>query len=527
MKVEALAICTQKVLRSQGLPEAFPASSLLSLAFFNPFRAQSLGIDKVANFPFPTPPRAEDLSAAERELVLLGALDASASCRPITPLGRVMAALPVSPRPARSLLAVSAASPRGRTSGSLLLHGISLAAAASLESPFVHDDGDGGDGADGGAGQDDGEGTIERRKEWRRGVRHARTALFHPASDVLSAMAALRAYEDAQHTDGLRSAMAMCARAGLHARVLREMSLLRAQLARTLPGALSRVKDAGAELQQLAHAAASAASAGASRSSAVPSAAEETALRRALCVGWVDCIARRVGPADLDSRTSSSEKSRRTSAVRYAAEATDEPVFLHPRSSLRRAAPRWLVFQHILRSSGGSGRAYMQAATALEESWLSSSAAPVVALSEPLTDPPAWYDSASDRVLCWREATLGPKAWPLPRVAAPHPDPTERAAAFGAALLSGAVLPSLAQLSPFLAAQPAMMQRPEARGHRRVGELLAALHKRGASSRAGLMKALAQDPAFAQAELALWLRAGEQPRLRALWPGLLRELLAS
>uniref|UniRef100_A0A8C2RDM9 Activating signal cointegrator 1 complex subunit 3 n=1 Tax=Capra hircus TaxID=9925 RepID=A0A8C2RDM9_CAPHI len=72
---------------------------------------KALNIEKVINFPFPTPPSVEALIAAEELLIALGALQAPPktervkqlqrsrlSC-PITELGRTMATFPVAPRP--------------------------------------------------------------------------------------------------------------------------------------------------------------------------------------------------------------------------------------------------------------------------------------------------------------------------------------------------------------------------------------------------------------------------------------------
>lgn len=71
-------------------------------------------------------------------------------------------------------------------------------------------------------------------------------------------------------------------------------------------------------------------------------------------------------------------------------------------------------------------------------------AAPLCTFSEPLAEPAPFYKPAADQVLCWRDVTFGRHDWPLPRCALPHPDAAERCAVFGAALLEGKVLPSLA-----------------------------------------------------------------------------------
>lgn len=63
-----------------------------------------MNIDKVVNFPFPTPPDTVQLQMAEKRLMILGALqqfrfdkESSYSAK-VTPLGRSIAAFPVAPR---------------------------------------------------------------------------------------------------------------------------------------------------------------------------------------------------------------------------------------------------------------------------------------------------------------------------------------------------------------------------------------------------------------------------------------------
>ncbi|PRD25985.1 UNVERIFIED_CONTAM: ATP-dependent RNA helicase DHX37 [Trichonephila clavipes] len=77
---------------------------------------KALGIDRVVEFPFPSPPDQEALKAAERRLVILGALqDLQKGARykdlakwefsaKVTPLGKAMSRFPLSPRYAKMLL---------------------------------------------------------------------------------------------------------------------------------------------------------------------------------------------------------------------------------------------------------------------------------------------------------------------------------------------------------------------------------------------------------------------------------------
>ncbi|KAK9281583.1 hypothetical protein L1049_004486 [Liquidambar formosana] len=57
---------------------------------------KSMGIDKVANFPFPTPPEATAVVEAERCLKTLEALDSKGK---LTPLGKAMARYPIESSP--------------------------------------------------------------------------------------------------------------------------------------------------------------------------------------------------------------------------------------------------------------------------------------------------------------------------------------------------------------------------------------------------------------------------------------------
>lgn len=67
---------------------------------------KALSVDRVARFPFPTPPDAAALAAAQRCLEALGALDGSDDGGGLTAIGRAMARFPVGPRHARMILQV-------------------------------------------------------------------------------------------------------------------------------------------------------------------------------------------------------------------------------------------------------------------------------------------------------------------------------------------------------------------------------------------------------------------------------------
>ncbi len=206
--------------------------------------------------------------------------------------------------------------------------------------------------------------------------------------------------------------------------------------------------------------------------------------------------------------------------MRYQPCDLDEEVFLHPRSSLHAAAPDYVVYTQLIRTAK---RPYMAGVTAVDPDWLPACRTPLAALSAPLLEPAPFYRAEADAVLTWHDVTYGRHAWPLPRTARPHPDAVARAAAFASALLSGRALPAFAALVPSLVAQPATAARRELAGLPRVGELLAALERRGVDSRASLAAAWRVDPGFLRPQLALWVHKQRQQRLAAVWPKLLQE----
>ena len=65
---------------------------------------KTLNIDRLANFPFPTPPDLKAIQVAEDILVQLNALDRTTATKKITDLGRRMAAYPVNPRYSKMLV---------------------------------------------------------------------------------------------------------------------------------------------------------------------------------------------------------------------------------------------------------------------------------------------------------------------------------------------------------------------------------------------------------------------------------------
>lgn len=162
-------------------------------------------------------------------------------------------------------------------------------------------------------------------------------------------------------------------------------------------------------------------------------------------------------------------------AVRYSPCALAEEVYLHPRSTLHKAAPEYVVYLQIVRTAK---RPYMAGVTAVEPHWLSNLTTPLCRTSPPLVDPSPFYRPDIDCVMAWHDATYSQHDWPLPRVARPLDDEAACAAVFAAALLGVKVLPAFGGLQQLLLAPAATACRPELVGLPRVGEMINALQQK-------------------------------------------------
>ncbi|GAB4819939.1 hypothetical protein N2152v2_006985 [Parachlorella kessleri] len=505
---------------------------------------KALGVDKVTNFPFPSPPEPEALQAAERCLVALSALDPALG--QLTELGKAMAAFPVSPRHARMLLeaamhdtarSASAAAGKKRKKGGgaapgaaaeggaavgVLRYAVALAAALSVDSPFVHVDAV--QAGEGTTATDDGSpaeaaAAKEHAKAARRAAHEAHAKFRVADSDALSALRALCAFEAAGEDQGF------CSRNHLHFRNLREAAALHKQLAHTLlqqqqQQAQQQQGQQQQPLQRLLAGCGPLLLGAVGDQKAQLSALTVEALRRALAAGWADQVAKRVRALEYLQSQAAGGGRRGHRAVRYRSCALDEEVYLHPNSALHATCPELVAYTELVRTAK---RPYMAGLTAIEPPWLPEVAAPLCEFSEPLEDPPPAYRPGSDQVVCWRQVTFGKHGWQLPPSSGPHPDPQERCAVFAAALLEGRVLPAMQGLRKGLAIPPSMILRPDTRVHRRVADLLSALLVAGVDSRASLGRKWAENPGFLQQELLAWMQKAQAPALLGSWQQLQRE----
>ncbi len=467
---------------------------------------KSIGVDNVVNFPFPSPPEGASLRAAQKCLVALSAVDKSDGS--LTEMGRAMAQLPVSPRHSRMLLEIlNSPDVRdlARTDPSssvdvLIMFAVRLAAAMSLESPFMH--------VPPGAAQsephnDKNNGIVDQDGQpLTKLLRSRHASLRVPDSDSLSAMRALCAFEDDGGTG------AFCEDNFLVFKHLREGLQLTRQLERILQSSnvefFSRTIRRPGDIKK-----------------PKLSTGIIIALKRAILAGWGDHVSRRVRSAEYLAKKR--REGSRTRAVRYESTVVDEDVFLHPSSALHSRSPEWLVYSDIVSTEK---RPYMVGLTSIEPAWIQPSVPQLCTTSfDKTSGRPPLYNAPQDCVMAWHDCSYGShsRPWELPRVLLPlENDDRERAAIFAIAVLDGTVLPGMKRHVKELVAPPSTLASPDMRVHRRAHMLIEALLSKRVFSKHDLVAVWQRDPKFLADEMAAWVQKKAQGAFIQSWSDSIR-----
>ncbi|XP_037016970.2 probable ATP-dependent RNA helicase DHX37 isoform X1 [Artibeus jamaicensis] len=440
---------------------------------------KALDIEKVVNFPFPTPPSVEALMAAEELLIALGALQAppktdrvkqlqrSRLSRPITVLGRTMATFPVAPRYAK-MLALS------RQHG-CLPYAITLVAAMTVRELFEE--------LDRPAASDE---ELARLKSKRaRVAQMKRVWAGRGASlklgDLMVLLGAVGACEYAGCSPQF------CEANGLRYKAMAEIRRLRGQLTTAVNAVCP---EAGLFVDPKMQ---------------PPSESQVTYLRQIVVAGLGDHLARKVQSEDLLD-----DKWRNA----YKTPLLDDPVFIHPSSVLFRELPDFVVYQEIVETT----KMYMKGVSAVEVQWVPVLLPSYCQFDAPLEEPPPAYCPEKGRVVCHRASRFYRVGWPLPAVQVDFPEGLDCYKHFARFLLEGQVFPKLASYQGCLLSGPNTVLKTWARLQPRTESLLRALVAETADCRDALLAAWKKNPKYLLAEFCEWLPQAMHADVEKAWP---------
>ncbi|XP_072538060.1 probable ATP-dependent RNA helicase DHX37 [Salminus brasiliensis] len=440
---------------------------------------KDLNIEKVVNFPFPTPPSSEALVSAEQLLVSLGALEepprqgrlvdvkrARLSC-PITPLGRAMAVFPVAPRYAKMLAL-------GRQQG-CMPYIITVVAAMTVREIFEEPDRP--------ASSEE-----ESSKQASRKARFTQMRRLWAGQgeslllgDLMVMLGAVGACEFAGCTP------TFCEENGLRYKAMLEIRRLRGQLTNAVNAVCS---DAGVCVDG---------------KMAPPTESQVVCLRQIVLAGLGDHLARRVQAEELlDPKYRNG----------YKTPLLDEPVFIHPSSTLHKTLPEFVVYQEIMETT----KMYMKGVCAVQADWIPKLLQQYCHFSGPEQDPAPWFCPLSGKVRCQQQSTFFRVGWKLPAIEMDHPEGLERYKLFAKFLLEGQVCPKLQQHSTHLLSNPSTMLKTWAKLQPRTESLLSALVSEKVDSRDALQAAWEKKEKFLLSAYCQWIPESLHQEVTKSWP---------
>jgi len=370
---------------------------------------KSMQIEKVVNFPFPTPPERESLKAAEKVsfqtrfrltslqlLEYLGALDKE---HKVTPLGLSMSSFPLLPRYAKMIIL-------GQQFGNMP-YLIAIVAGLSVGDPFLALSE-----VEGSSKGDDGEEEVSEKIlseeiRLRRKAFHESRAQFsalEPGCDVLKLLCAIGAYEGAGASD------AFCEEKFLRIKTMKEIRKLRIQITSIINNQLSGIV---APVEFTSHL-------------EPPTALQIRTIKQVVTAAYIDHLAIR---SDLLDPTTTQLKAKETLRTPYSTMTCQVPsdenweVFIHPNSAMASLAspPSYVVYSDI-RESQQTGRLRLVPLTPVLANDIEPLArgTSLIQYSKPLNYPPPRVFT-QDGVM-QREVHVHPrfglhcKGWQLPQI---------------------------------------------------------------------------------------------------------------
>ncbi|XP_065890829.1 probable ATP-dependent RNA helicase DHX37 isoform X2 [Dysidea avara] len=428
-----------------------------------------LNIDKVINFPFPTPPSKEALQSAETLLIQLGALEYTVNkATVLTSLGRTMSQFPVAPRYSKMLCL-------GSGQKDCLSYIIAIVAGLSVKEIFsnsLYTDHN---------NVDDKQKNTQLLSQRRTWAGQGENFLL---GDLMVILKAIGGCEFA----GCSSKF--CKTHGLRFKAMKEIRKLRSQLTNSVNANFPDIEEY------------------LDPKMTPPSQIQAKLLRQIVLTGMGDHVARKIHTRNM------SPADQRKFKTAYQCMLCESPVYMHPSSVLIRSLPQFVIFQEIVETS----KLFMRDITAVIPEWLAVCVPNMCTFSKPLNDPPPSYDDNTGTVKCHIAATFGCYSWPIAPQELPYPDGIDKYKLFGQFFLQGLVCPPLKEFAPLLLVSPVSMTKRWAKLHKCTEVLLAALVNREVCSKSSLMEAWKEDRKFLLGAYSMWIPQSQHQQLITIWP---------
>ncbi|CAN8016211.1 unnamed protein product [Ixodes persulcatus] len=421
---------------------------------------KAMNIDKVVNFPYPSPPDKEALKAAEKKLILMGALEELPKparfkdlakwewSSKVTPLGRAMSCFPVSPRYAK-MLALS-------QQHGLLPYVVAVVAAMTVQEVFCN------------LGFSQEPHSQEKHTRWKK-VRETWAGQGHSLAlgDVMVLLKAVGASEF------VGCSPSFCEQHGLRYKAMVEIRKLRIQLTNELRlGISNSLKRCGVE--------------------------ENAQFAFMNVRGHIVPVLPERLPWQSHNRNYSTQ--------------TQNSCFDHLTIIFSKSERLCLNYEAL-------SVLYIAAVVAeVEPEWLPVYAPKACTFSAPLEDPPPHYDKKKDKVFCFMTSTFGPHGWKMEAAEHEFPVGLDRFRWFARFLLEGQVLPFFKSYTKLLLSPPVTMVKSWARLQPRTEHLLKALVSQSADSKEKLCEAWKKNPKYLLSEYLEWIQESLHNEVSLKWP---------
>ncbi|XP_030245861.1 probable ATP-dependent RNA helicase kurz [Drosophila navojoa] len=442
-------------------------------------KMRCMGIDRIINFPFPSPPDQEQLKAAEYRLLVLGALeppsatDGSEGTNPprVTRLGETVTCFPVAPRFGK-VIALS-------TQRELMPYTVNLVAALSVPELFIHHS------------------DLEQGDEQPKLVNRRPSSLsndeFHLLGDP---MLMLRAVCVCDRQDNDKDLIRHCEANWIRYNAMKEVRKLRSQLVNAINVLIPDINlFVNPKLPP-------------------PSSEQARALRQILLAGMGDKVARKVPLEEI-----SDKEERRRLRFAYNCADMEEPAFLHSASVLKAESPDWVIYQDVFElQHGDSTKIFLTGITAIQPEWLLVFVPHLCNVHEVYEDPPPRYYEKNGRIFCNAKVTFGKAGWELPLCEHQMPFSERTCCYFAMFLLDGLVCPALAAFKRKLKSSPSSFIKSWSDLNDKVVRFKRALINKKIFSREALFNLWDTEPDFLLDEYHQLLYDVPLSELTKIWP---------